>query len=67
MKNLEFSQACKWCLNQCFMANDDGMVEHPCCAWWIGAEGKAFCEACRTAEAMQHSDREREEWIAGKT
>lgn len=56
------SQACRLCLNQCFLTTSEGVFEHPCCVFWIEKEGFSHCEACRTSEGLNRQQKERAGW-----
>jgi hypothetical protein len=62
MIHLTESQACDICWNQSFLAEDDGTVRHPCCAFWR-AEGSDHCVACRTSEGLAYQQEQRNQWM----
>ena len=41
------------CGRACWLANADGLPEHPCCAWWEQQAPGQGCGACRASDQAQ--------------
>jgi hypothetical protein len=51
-RRLTVAEPCRYCGKDAWTADELGAA-HPCCRWWMGTEGRAYCESCRAARALR--------------